>query len=286
MSTAAQVRVVRGGLAWVQDGGRPGRMAQGVPPGGPLAPTLLARANVAVGNSPDAPAIELLSAIEVAWEGDAASIAEGLAATDDGAPFALREPQNVAPRPGWRVGYLAVAGGFDVPVVLGGRGTLLVAGIGGHHGRSLRAGDRLPVGRQERAPGVDVAPAVPLPPLPDLAAPVPLRWGPDVHRFDARAREQLLTAAYRTTASFDRTGLRLAGPAVPRLDGDGGRSAPMVAGAVQVTAAGEVIVLGPDHPTTGGYPVVAVLPRVGAERLFARPAGALVRFCENGGGDV
>jgi allophanate hydrolase subunit 2 len=52
----------------------------------------------------------------------------------------------------------------------------------------------------------------------------------------------------------------------------------MVAGAIEVPASGSPIVLGPDHPTTGGYPVLAVVLRADLGRFNARPIGAAVRF--------
>ena len=55
------------------------------------------------------------------------------------------------------------------------------------------------------------------------------------------------------------------------------KSTPMVMGAIELTPSG-LIVFGPDHPTTGGYPVVAVVRSASLDRLFSRPIGAAVRF--------
>lgn len=71
-------------------------------------------------------------------------------------------------------------------------------------------------------------------------------------------------------------GARLEGARLPSEDI--GRSMPMVAGAIEVPPSGEPIVLGPDHPTTGGYPVVAVLAHGELGRLYQRALGAPVRF--------
>jgi allophanate hydrolase subunit 2 len=102
--------------------------------------------------------------------------------------------------------------------------------------------------------------------------------GPDLDRFAAGALDVLLGSAYAVSPRSDRVGVRLAGPRLSRADDDAGVSAPMVRGAIQVPAGGEPIVLGPDHPTTGGYPVLAtvVLADVGA--VMARPVGAPLRF--------
>jgi biotin-dependent carboxylase-like uncharacterized protein len=255
------------GFATVQDGGRPGRMHEGVPPGGPLVPELLARANAAAGNALGDAAIELVGAMTLSTD-------EPLeVATCDGTSVVLRpgEALDIAAPAGAVVRYVAVRGGIDVPVVLGGRGTLAVAGFGGHEGRPLRRGDALAVGRSPRL-------ALPVPPPPDLRAPVAILLGPDDAPFARDAVETLLGGRFAVHPRRDRVGMRLSGPPLGRAGEDAGASFPMVRGAIQVPSSGELIVLGPDHPTTGGYPVVATVARASLGSLAARPVGAAVRF--------
>ncbi|MES2642304.1 MAG: biotin-dependent carboxyltransferase family protein [Myxococcota bacterium] len=268
---AALEIVATPGMAWVQDGGRPGRMVDGVPPGGALVPERWAAANRAVGNRGEnggAAAIEAFGGLVVAARGGDLHVA-----WEGGGTALLRDHVRVlAPVPGARVTYLAVAGGFDVPIVLGGRGLLPVAGLGGGVGRPLRAGDRLAVGDQGGAVATDET----FFPSPD--APIRVLPGPDLARFAPDAWAALLAASWRVGAASDRVGTRLEGPAVVRIDSDVALSAPMVQGALQVPAGGAPIVLGPDHPTTGGYPVLAVVIRADRGALFLRPPGAVVRF--------
>jgi len=254
------------GLATVQDAGRRGHMHEGVPPGGPLVPELLARANAAVGNDDDAAGLEVLGALTLA------GTAGTLVASDDGiaVELARREPWRV-PDAGGRVRYVAVRGGIDVPRVLGGRGTLLGAGLGGHEGRALRRGDVLPVGERAGA-------RKPLAPPPDPGAAVLVVPGPDLDCFAPAALETLLASEFLVDARSDRVGIRLSGPALARVGDDLGVSGPMVRGAIQVPSSGAPIVLGPDHPTTGGYPVLAVVAVASLGVLGARPVGAAVRF--------
>lgn len=255
------------GIATVQDGGRPGHMHEGVPPGGPLVPELLARANGAVGNEEDAAGLELFGAITLA------ATAGTRVASDDGVLVELRarEPWRVDCA-GARVRYIAVRGGIDVPRVLGGRGTLLGAGLGGHEGRALRPGDLL-------RPGEAGPPRRhPLPAAPDLEAAIGVIPGPDLACFDPGALDVLLSTELRVDAHSDRVGIRLAGPSLRRVSDDHGVSRPMVRGAIQVPPSGAPIVLGPDHPTTGGYPVLAVVVVASLGTLGARPVGAAVRF--------
>jgi biotin-dependent carboxylase-like uncharacterized protein len=260
--------VALAGFATVQDGGRPGRMHEGVPPGGPLVPELLARANAAAGNDYEEAAIELLGAITLVSDGPA------VVATCDGDARRLVGGEPWAAASAGRSGtprYVAVRGGVDVPRVFGGRGTLVVAGLGGHEGRPLRKGDRLRAGSSTEC-------RLPLPARPDLEAAVQVILGPDLARFSPVAIETLLGSPFAVHTLRDRAGMRLSGPPLERADGDTGISAPMVRGAIQVPASGEAIVLGPDHPTTGGYPVIATVVRSSLGALAARPPGAAVRF--------
>ena len=262
MITVVQVA----GLATIQDGGRPGHMHEGVPPGGPLVPESLARANAAAGNGPTAAAIELVGAITLmASDGCVVGCDDGSRASlTHGVPWKVTCLDK-------RVRYVAVRGGVDVPVVLGGRGTLLVAGFGGHEGRELRRGDVIHASTAPLHEGY-------LPPEPDFGAPLFIVPGPDLDRFEPRALDVLLSTPFVVDSRSDRTGIRLTGPPIPRADGDSGVSAPMIRGAVQVPPSGCPLVLGPDHPTTGGYPVLATVVHASLGTLGALPVGAVVRF--------
>lgn len=250
------------GLATVQDGGRPGRMHEGVPPGGALDPDDLARVNAAVGNPPGAAVVEWVGGLAVRALRDVrvavGAEVRGLRPGETWALDALPHPRT-----------LAVAGGFDVPEVLGGRGTLLAAGLGGHEGRPLRADDRLRVGHA-RDPSARVPP-------PRAPGPVRLVVGPDAPAFASEAWALLLGTEWEVGAA-DRVGARLVGPALPRRGEDDGASAPMVRGAVQVPRGGAPVVLGPDHPVTGGYPVLAVVVRADWGRVGAAAPGDRLSF--------
>jgi 5-oxoprolinase (ATP-hydrolysing) subunit C len=268
-SAVIDILAVRG-LATVQDAGRPGFMHEGVPPGGALVPELAACANFAVANANGAPVIEVFGGLTLTVRG-----ARTRVAAEDGAARDLSpgEPFELSPSSSLRVRYIAVAGGLAVARVLGGRGTLAVAHLGGHQGRALEKGDRIPV-------GVVDPDARPLrePATLDLSAPVRVLLGPGVDRFEALAPRVLSGEPFTVLSSSDRSGTRLSGPELRRVDPDSRPSAPMVRGAIQVPASNQAIVLGPDHPTTGGYPVIAVIARADLGRFFARPVGATVRF--------
>lgn len=264
-------------LATVQDRGRRGRLAEGLPPSGALDPEGAARANAALGNEPDAAVIEVpLGALEVEATAPIGSSVDG------GAPRRLVAGERLVVVPRTAVAYLAVSGGFGVRETLGSRSTLPVAGLGGFAGRALRPGDRVPVGpdsgrRRDRRPAArpsgDEAPC-------DSSRPTLLRLVPtpgDARLPDA-ALDELVAATWTVSRLGDRVGVRLEGARVSRASADLGLPMPMVRGAVEITTDGTPIVLGPDHPTTGGYPVVGVLT-TGAQSALARLSpGAPVRF--------
>jgi biotin-dependent carboxylase-like uncharacterized protein len=265
--TRLEIRSV--GLAFVQDGGRPGRMAEGVPRGGALVPDALLAANEAVGNEAGAAAIERFGAMAIAADAPVVVSDELGRAREIAAGEEVHLPWDGARR----ARYLAVRGGLDVPSVLGGRGTLLVAKLGGHEGRPLRRGDRLAIGSAvSDCPPVERERA-------DEASPIRIVPGPDLARYAPVALEALVGRRWRLSPTSDRTGTRLEGaPIAWSPSAPPARTTPMIAGAIELPPSGEPIVLGPDHPTTGGYPVVAVVRRADLGRFHARPLGASVRF--------
>lgn len=254
------LNVVRAlGMVTVQDLGRRGHMHEAVPPGGALVPELLVAANRAVRNADGTAALEVFGELVVRAEVDVEL------ACDRPRHVRAGETFTVASEP-MRVAYLAVRGGVAAPLVLGGRGALLAA----HVGHALRAGDRIANAQEPTSPASTPAP------LAD--GPVRILPGPDLDAFAPNALDVLVAAPYAIARASDRVGTRLAGAPIPRITNYRERSRPMVRGAVEVPADGTPIVLGPDHPTTGGYPVLAVVAERDLGRLFAIRVGGTVRF--------
>lgn len=271
-----------GPLTTVQDFGRPGLAYLGVPRSGALDEPALRLANRLVGNEYGAAGLECTllgatlragSALTVAVTGAPAPV------TVDGAAAGFAEPLEVPAGAVLRIGparaglrsYLAVAGGIAVPAVLGSRSTDTLSGLGP---AVLRDGDTLPVGPD---PGRSTEqPARPVPP----AAEVVLRVhrGPRADWFTAAAVETLLTGEYAVSPTSNRVGARLTGPVLERaVDGEL-PSEGLVTGAVQVPASGEPLVFLADHPTTGGYPVIAVVDPADLPSLAQARPGIAVRF--------
>ena len=169
-------------------------------------------------------------------------------------------------------GYLCVAGGFDVPQVLGSRSTDLKAGFGGFAGRAVQAGDCLPVG--EGAPF-----------LPDTGiAPVPfsgcIRLVPssEYTAFSKHSRSVLLHENWLLRSDSNRMGYRFDGQPLVLERPLAMLSHAVQAGTVQVPPDGQPIVLLADAQTTGGYPKIACVIAADLGRLAQTRFGARVRF--------
>jgi KipI family sensor histidine kinase inhibitor len=255
------------GLALLVDHGRPGHLHEGVPPSGPLVRSAFDRANALAGNAPGACGVEVSGSLEVVARAGSVVVADEVTRVE----LAEGERFVVSTEGRTRARYLAVAGGIDTPPVLGSRSTLLVAGIGG----LLRKGDRLvPLAPDGGATPADKAP----PPAFEPSEPIAIMPGPD--EVDGFSMDQLVGCELRISPTSDRTGTRLEGPHLldrPADDAMARPSLPMVLGAIELTPSG-LVVLGPDHPTTGGYPVVAVVRAASLDAFFARPIGSTVRF--------
>lgn len=278
-----EMKVIRGGmLTTVQDLGRPGLRAAGVPCGGAMDGWALRLVNLLVGNAEHAAGLEMtLVGPEVEFSEDALiAVSEKMV----GAPEPWR-PHRI--RAGERLtlgrlingcrAYLAVAGGLDVPEVLGGRGTDLRAGWGGWQGRALREGDVLPVGLAG-------------------AASVVGNWRLDPRIYPGRVTEQVLrvvrgaqadefdpawlSGGYVVQLQSDRMGLRFKGPWLTRNSTKEWISTAVMPGTVQVPPDGQPIVLGVDAQTIGGYSQVAHVISVDLSVLAQLRPGDQVHFQE------
>ncbi|MFI6340396.1 biotin-dependent carboxyltransferase family protein [Streptomyces sp. NPDC050535] len=282
--TDRALSVVRAGaLTTVQDQGRPGHAHLGVPRSGALDGPAAALANRLVGNPSEAAVLETTlngcalrprSAVAVAVTGAPCPV------TVDGRPAPWGAPVRVPAGALLNVGtaraglrsYVAVSGGVVVEPVLGSRSTDLLSGLGPP---PLRGGMVLPMG----LPGapharVDVVPH-PGPPS-ELVLGVTL--GPRDDWFTAQALRTLTTRAYRVSSASNRIGLRTEGPPLDRAVPGELPSEGMVLGAVQVPPDGGPVVFLADHPTTGGYPVIAVVRPADLPAAAQAVPGTPVRF--------
>lgn len=278
-------------FATVQDlGWRTGR-AMGLPQSGAMDPLMLGLANSLVGNPAGAAGIEwalgagtirareqcelvILGAGDVLVNGAPADAAHPVVRASAGTRI------EIGPRSDHRFLYIAVRGGIDVPLVLGSRSTYLPGGFGGFEGRRLRSGDLLPVGPAVHSGlGSSVHPRI-NPDAVDDAATIRVTPGPQWERFDDRARETLLEGRFTVSASSDRMGYRLEGPAITPGVSATLPSEAACPGAIQIPDGGQPIVIMPDGPTVGGYPKIAVVLAADLRKLAQSMPGRGVRFSD------
>lgn len=302
--TAAGERAIRvrrpGALTTIQDCGRPGYAHLGVPRSGALDAPAHHQANQLAGNPPGAPVLETtLTGVAVIAECDVTAAVTGAAARVlvDGETAAQHEPLelrvgqvlDVGPaRPGVRC-YLAFSGGLAVPRVLGSASADLLSGLGPAR---LAAGDVLPLGGPAaaaatgKAGGADAAlagcrlgegPAGLEPGGPDGPAELVIHPGPRYDWLDDPGLSALPGGRWTVAPQSNRVALRLAGPPVRRRGGELA-SEGLVTGGIQALPDGQLVLFLADHPTTGGYPVVAVLDPVSLPACAQARPGAAVTF--------
>lgn len=295
MSGAAVVRVLDPGpLTLVQDLGRPGLASLGVSTSGAFDRAAHRLANRLVGNEEGAATLEHLLgglrlalptgtwvAVTGAWGtielvlagGGAPRPVEPHTATVIDSPSELR----LGPVPRGLRATIAVRGGLAVPATLGSRSRDTLAGLGP---APLVAGDVLPIGPVPATP-VPPADLVPIDLPTDGVVELGVRPGPRHDWFDAEAWQQLVTAVWAASARSDRTGVRLEGPALARTPESTDRELPSegtLRGSIQVSPDGAPTILGPDHPVTGGYPVIAVVTDASLDLLAQLRPGQPVRL--------
>ena len=291
MSIEALEIVEPGLLTTVQDRGRYGYQRFGVPASGAMDVFALRAANLIVGNDEDAagleitvlgPRIRFLSDIWIAVTG------ADLSPTLDDHLLKQRRAVKISAnsvlsfkgaQDGMRA-YLAVAGGIDVPVVMGSRSTYAKGAIGGFEGRPLKAGDVLrtlslepgAVFAERRLPG-----NLKLPPY-GQEHEIRVVLGPQEQAFTPDGVATFLGSSYKVSMQSDRMGYRLEGPSVQHRSTSNIVSDGVALGSVQVPGDGSPIVLLADRGTTGGYPKIATVISTDIGRLAQAMPGDTLTF--------
>lgn len=281
-------------LATVQDLGRLGSLGFGVGTSGAMDSLSLRLGNLLLGNDEGAAALEIpLFPFQVRFVEDCAFAVTGAtcAATLDGARLPgnwmtqARKGQVLNlnyPSAGSRA-YLCLAGGLDVPLVLGSRSTQLRGAFGGWQGRALEQGDRLPAGSPGLVALSDFGLESPLSALPltvDGLPAVRVLPAAEYECFSLEARAGFFASPWKITTQSNRYGYRLEGtPLLPERPLEI-RSHGIVPGVIQVPHGGQPIVQMRDAQPSGGYPKFATVIEADLWRLGQAPIGSQVRFVE------
>lgn len=290
----------------VQDRGRPGLRALGVGQSGAADGPALQLGNALVGNGSDFAGLELtMLGPRLRFSADSFFALTGSEIVAEIAGVAIPMRRPVWARAGAELSlgacrngarsYLCVAGGIDVPTVLGSRSTDVSAQLGGLSGRPLQAGEVLPIGP------VNALPCSPAPALCDEDGPVRIArffvqesavahsaahgsailrvtLGSHAAELGDAAQAAFFDAEWQLTPEASRMGLRLTGAwklpdSLPELV-----SEPIVPGTVQLPPNGNPIVLGVEAPTAGGYPRIAQVIAADLPLLGQLRPGDKLRF--------
>lgn len=276
----------------VQDFGRFGAQALGMPVAGAIDPLALRLANALAGNAPGEGVLEIGfmgPVLEVQADSVRLAIAGPLQATVQDGEDAPEQPlpanrSHTLKRGqivktgfvgGMAYAYLAVEGGFDLAPFMHSLSTYTRAGLGGYRGRKLEAGDTLPLKRAAASARADLASGQP---LPYGDGPIRIVFGPQQDFFTDDALQTLLSSEYAVTKETDRMGMRLDGPALQHSRGADIVSDGIATGCIQVPGAGTPIVLLADHQTIGGYAKIATVASADLPRLGQMMPGQRLRF--------
>lgn len=294
MMTEEPVRITvvkPGWLTTVQDAGRYGYQQYGMPVSGPMDRRSHVIANRLVGNCDQEAALEItLKGPELSFETAAVVAITGadLSPSLDG--IALPLWTSVPVKAGSRLTfgtrrsgarcYLAIAGGIDVPVVLGSRSTHVSSRTGGLQGRALAPGDILigvtPRLRQRVTIGRSLPERLRL--SYSTTATLRILPGPQLSSFAPQSFDLLTANPYRLSSQSDRMGYRLEGPTLMQARVEARISDGTALGALQVPPDGQPILLMADCHTTGGYPILAVVISADLHRAGQLLPGETVAF--------
>jgi len=268
----------------VQDGGRPGSQRYGLVPSGAIDRLALAAANTLAGNPPFTAAVEIGpfvatftargSAVRFALTGAPrnADIAKRPASFDSSMTLADGETLTLGFARGGAFSYLAIEGGIQGEPVFGSLSVNARAGLGSPYPRPLQAGDELRVAAASSA----TERRIELPAISD--APIRVVLGPQDDEFSDETKKLFLDSEWKISATSDRMGYRLEGPAIKHLYGHNIVSDGTVNGSIQVPGNGAPIVLMPDRGTSGGYPKIATVISADLGRFAQIQAGRGFRF--------
>lgn len=275
-----------GPLTTVQDSGRFGALGKGFSPGGAMDMDAMTVANLLVGNAPGVGVLEM-TMLGITARFDCETV---IALT--GADMSTRlndEPiaryASIAVHPGDILSmkaakngvraYLSVAGGFDLPLVMGSVSTNLKCALGGFQGRKLKTGDELPL-NQSGAPFLprQVSPSEDYPDCISLR----VLLGPQDDAFTQKGIDTFLGCEYTVTDKADRMGIRLSGEIIESKNGVDILSDGIAAGSVQIPASGTPIIMMADRQTTGGYAKIATVISADLSRAAQARPGTRIRF--------
>jgi len=279
-------------LSTIQDLGRESYQFYGVSACGAMDKLSLRFANILVGNDQDE------AAIEVTLLGPKITFMESGIIAITGAN--LSPKMNGKSIPMWHAlpvsrgdvlsfghsadgccrAYIAIAGGIDVPKIMGSRSTFTRGKFGGLDGRALKEGDRLSIGLSKCDPRFLVGRSIPTKYIPNFKDQRPIRFilGPQADAFTEEAIQTFTAGPYQILNESDRMGYRLEGAVINHCSGPDIISDYIITGSIQVPGSGQPIVLMSDCQMTGGYTKIGAVIGVDIPYLAQKKPGDQIHF--------
>ena len=288
MSNQLQIQVLNPGmLTTIQDLGRLGYQAFGVPQSGAMDQEAARVANLLAGNEENAPLLEItVMGPELLFSGEAMVAITGgnLSPRLDGVEIPMYQTVQVFPGSRLKFGnrksgaraYLAIAGNLQAEYVMGSAATYLRGAFGGYKGRKLMRGDVLEVDSRP-------SPFAELPEdfWPDYAKDtLRVTLDREENHFTGSGIHRFLSEPYQITPQSDRMGYRLAGAVIPHRKGPDIISRGITFGAIQVPGHGQPIVMMADRQTVGGYTQIGSVISADISVLAQKLPGETLRFQE------
>ncbi|HYF82629.1 MAG TPA: biotin-dependent carboxyltransferase family protein [Clostridia bacterium] len=286
------IAIVNPGLyTTVQDRGRWGYQEFGMPVTGAMDDYSLRAANILVGND------EYDAALETTLNGPEISFNIDAVVAITGANMVPRVNGNIVPM--WRSlilskgdvlsfsmvnegtrGYIAFAGGLDIPIVMGSCSTFVRGGIGGYEGRKLKSGDEINLRNSNVSIQKLANRVIPLQYIPEYKQNCRIRaiLGPQDDCFTEESVEKFFNSEYEVTNEADRMGYRLSGPALEHKAGADIISDGINLGSIQIPGHGTPIVMMADRQTTGGYTKIATIISTDVSLMAQLKPGNKVSF--------
>lgn len=284
-------RVLKPGMfTTIQDMGRYGYLAYGVPISGAMDMSSLVMANLLVGNNANdaclettliGPELQVLTRTQIAITGGEAS------PTINGKIVPMWQTFEVMVNDVISFGkmekgcrsYISVRGGINVPKILRSRSTFARGKFGGMEGRHLKTGD---IVNGFKVSLLETERTTPKELCPQLTGPYKVRvvLGPQASMFKEEGIDTFLSGPYEVTPESDRMGYRLEGSAIQHKDRADIVSDALLPGAVQVPKSGKPIIIMRDAQTTGGYPKIAVATTPDVSLLGQAKPGDTIEFSQ------
>ncbi|MBK3518583.1 5-oxoprolinase subunit C family protein [Carboxylicivirga marina] len=285
-----KIKILKPGLlSTIQDLGRVGYQQFGMPVSGAMDTHALQMANLLVGNKPSdacieatlmGPEIEFMTDAQIGLAGALSDVTINNIPVDAFTNHLVKKGDVLKTdifKQGSRL-YIAIAGGFDVPVVMGSQSTYLRGKLGGYGGRALQEGDEIEIGKGRAICQRRLNPDCLL--LPQNTNTINVIAAIESEAFTLAGITNFLSENYTVSSQSDRMGYRLNGPHIAHRHGADILSAGIANGTIQVPAHGEPIIMLADRQTIGGYTKIANVISADLPLLGQMKAGDKIRFKE------